>query len=439
MKKENVEFFSGIEAILSHRPSKLLWIVPLLIGSLIVFIILWLTLSQIDVIAPSQGKTIPSSRMILIQPKDISIIHKIHVKNGQRVQKGDLLIEFKDNIELFENSTMKAKFMNLLSEQLFLDAYINYIKNNSVVNIKDSRLNDEVVQRSNFKLTSNITSYKTEILSLEMKIQKIDYETKMIDTEIAKQTKLLPYTRYKLEQIKSLVTKGLESEITLKDLEKEFIEQEEDLKIKKAEKNKLSTELEITKKELEQFKNNTLKDTLKRYTEINNELKTLQPEVNKSDYLVASKSIRASENGFIYNLTNSNSGKVIQSGEIIMQLIPDNAPLEVETKVLNKDIGFVKVGQNVKVKLDSFKFTKYGYVEGSVTQIEKASVLDENLGEMYPVIVQLETDQMKIDDQMVKLMPGMTCSVDIKIGKRRLIDYIISPMIRYQDEALREK
>lgn len=105
-----------------------------------------------------------------------------------------------------------------------------------------------------------------------------------------------------------------------------------------------------------------------------------------------------------------------------------------------------------KKYLDSSIFSKVSYqdlkvemtpnqliVEGSVTQIEKASVLDENLGEMYPVIVQLETDQMKIDDQMVKLMPGMTCSVDIKIGKRRLIDYIISPMIRYQDEALREK
>ncbi|RXJ97334.1 hypothetical protein CRV00_00405 [Malaciobacter molluscorum] len=149
--------------------------------------------------------------------------------------------------------------------------------------------------------------------------------------------------------------------------------------------------------------------------------------------------MKATENGTIYNLTNTNSGKVVQSGEIIMQLIPNDAPLEVEAKVLNKDIGFVKQGQRVKVKLDSFKFTKYGYINGKVINIEKASILDENLGEIYPVIIRLDKDKMKIDDKIVKLIPGMTCSVDIKIGKRRLIEYIISPMIRYKDEALREK
>ena len=74
-----------------------------------------------------------------------------------------------------------------------------------------------------------------------------------------------------------------------------------------------------------------------------------------------------------------------------------------------------------------------------ITNIAKSSILDEKLGEIYPVIVELKSDKMRIDEQDVKLIPGMTCSVDIKIGKRRLIEYIISPMIRYKDEALREK
>lgn len=222
-------------------------------------------------------------------------------------------------------------------------------------------------------------------------------------------------------------------------IEKEYIKQEEDIKIKEAEKSKLQAQFNITKQELEQFKNNTLKDTVKRQNEVLSELSTLVEEVDKSNYILDSKSIRASVDGTIYGLTNSNSGNVVQSGEIIMKLIPDNTPLEVEAKVLNKDIGFINVGQKVKVKLDSFKFTKYGYIEGEVINIEKASILDENLGEIYPVIIRLSTDIMKVDNKFIKLIPGMTCSVDIKIGKRRLIEYIISPMIRYQDEALREK
>lgn len=440
MKRENLDFISGIESVLSHRPGKMLWLIPLLIGSLVVVIILWLSLSQIDVIAPSQGKTIPSSRMVLIQSRDINIIDKIHVRNGQSVKKNDVLIDFKDKIEMFDNSTMNAKYENAFSEKLFLDAFIELIHNNNKVKlIESNELSKEILHSSNFKLKSNVSSYQTEVLSLKIKIQKIDFEKKMIQTEIAKKLKVLPFIKYKFEQIQSLVKKGLESEVTLKDLEKEYIEEEEDIKIKKAEQDKLNAQLQITKKELEQFKNNTLKEQLKRLTEVTNELKTLTPEVNKSNYMLGLKSIKAAENGTIYNLKNTNSGKVVQSGEVIMELIPDNTPLEVESKVLNRDIGFVSVGQKVKVKLDSFKFTKYGYIEGEITNIEKASILDEELGEIYPVIIELSTDKMKINGRQVKLIPGMTCSVDIKIGKRRLIEYIISPMIRYKDEALREK
>lgn len=440
MKKENIDFLSGIEAVLSHRPAKMLWMIPSLIGVLVVIIILWLTFSQIDVIAPAQGKTIPNSRMVLIQPKDISIIDKIYVKNGQIVKQGELLVDFKNNIENFENNGMNAKYKNLLAEKIFLDNYIAYIKTNKIVkNITDDTLSLETLSMINSKLSTNISSYENEILSFQMKIQKIDFEMKMVESELSKQQKLLPYTKHNLTQLKELVKKGLESEMSLQDVEKEYIKQEEDIKIKEAEKSKLQAQFNITKQELEQFKNNTLKDTVKRQNEVLSELSTLVEEVDKSNYILDSKSIRASVDGTIYGLTNSNSGNVVQSGEIIMKLIPDNTPLEVEAKVLNKDIGFINVGQKVKVKLDSFKFTKYGYIEGEVINIEKASILDENLGEIYPVIIRLSTDIMKVDNKFIKLIPGMTCSVDIKIGKRRLIEYIISPMIRYQDEALREK
>lgn len=239
--------------------------------------------------------------------------------------------------------------------------------------------------------------------------------------------------------MKKLVEKGLEPEISLKDLEEKYIEEKSNISIKEDEINKLSIQYEISKQELIQFKNNTKKELLEEFNKTTDELSTTLPEVNKSNYLLESKVIYAIEDGFIYNLNNGTSGRVVQSGEVIMELIPTSSPLEVEAKVLNRDIGFVHVGQEVKVKIDSFKFTKYGYIEGVVTNIAKSSILDEKLGEIYPVLIELKKDTMRIDDKNIKLIPGMTCSVDIKIGKRRLIEYIISPMIRYKDEALREQ
>ena len=440
MKKENSDFLSGIESILSTRPSKLLWLVPSLIGMLVLFIILWLTFSQIDVIAPSLGKTIPSSRMILIQAKETSTIEKINVKNGQSVKKGDLLVEFRNNVENFDNSSMKAKYETLLLKKIFLEEMLKYIDtNNKEKEIENNEISPNLLKLVNDKLNSHISSYYTEVKKKKKKIEKVVFEKKMIETEVKKLLKLLPFTQYKLEQMKKLVEKGLEPEISLKDLEEKYIEEKSNISIKEDEINKLSIQYEISKQELIQFKNNTKKELLEEFNKTTDELSTTLPEVNKSNYLLESKVIYAIEDGFIYNLNNGTSGRVVQSGEVIMELIPTSSPLEVEAKVLNRDIGFVHVGQEVKVKIDSFKFTKYGYIEGVVTNIAKSSILDEKLGEIYPVLIELKKDTMRIDDKNIKLIPGMTCSVDIKIGKRRLIEYIISPMIRYKDEALREQ
>ena len=311
--------------------------------------------------------------------------------------------------------------------------------NNKEKEIENNEISPNLLKLVNDKLNSHISSYYTEVKSLNAKIEKVVFEKKMIETEVKKLLKLLPFTQYKLEQMKKLVEKGLEPEISLKDLEEKYIEEKSNISIKEDEIDKLSIQDEISKQELIQFKNNTKKELLEEFNKTTDELSTTLPEVNKSNYLLESKVIYAIEDGFIYNLNNGTSGRVVQSGEVIMELIPTSSPLEVEAKVLNRDIGFVHVGQEVKVKIDSFKFTKYGYIEGVVTNIAKSSILDEKLGEIYPVLIELKKDTMRIDDKNIKLIPGMTCSVDIKIGKRRLIEYIISPMIRYKDEALREQ
>lgn len=335
---------------------------------------------------------------------------------------------------------MKAKYETLLLKKIFLEEMLKYIDtNNKEKEIENNEISPTLLKLVNDKLNSHISSYYTEVKSLNSKIEKVVFEKKMIETEVKKLLKLLPFTQYKLEQMKKLVEKGLEPEISLKDLEEKYIEEKSNISIKEDEINKLSIQYEISKQELIQFKNNTKKELLEEFNKTTDELSTTLPEVNKSNYLLESKVIYAIEDGFIYNLNNGTSGRVVQSGEVIMELIPTSSPLEVEAKVLNRDIGFVHVGQEVKVKIDSFKFTKYGYIEGVVTNIAKSSILDEKLGEIYPVLIELKKDTMRIDDKNIKLIPGMTCSVDIKIGKRRLIEYIISPMIRYKDEALREQ
>jgi len=428
--KENIEFIPGIESIIAKRPSLLLWLIPSSIGFFIVILVIWLTLSEIDVIVPSQGKIITSSQMIPIQTKELSSIEKIYVKNGQNVKEGELLISFKKDLEHFEYQQVKAQYDNLNVEKGLLEGFIQCI---------DQKFSNQLNKNNSQILNSYISSYKSDIKTYGSKLKRLEDEIGIAYLEVEKLSKKLSFTQEKVDQLLPLVKKGLKSDNSLRDMEVEYLSIEKDMQIKKLQAQKLQSERIITKNEMQQYTNNILKEHRQKLYDIEKELKILKPQVDKMNYLLKSQLVYAPVDGMIHNLREYLSNKVVQSGNTIMELIPTDSPLEVEAKVLNQDIGFISVGQKVKVKIDSFKFTKYGYIEGIITHIEHASIKDEQLGEIYPITVELQSDTMKIDNRLIRLIPGMTCTVDIKLSKRKLIEYIISPMIRYKDEALKER
>ena len=435
MKKENIEFIDGIDSILHKKTNKIFWIIPSILGLLILSIVIWLSVSEIDVIAPSNGKIVTNSKIIPIQSNEISTIEKIYVKNGQRVKKGEILVSFKKDVEEYEYKKIKVELENLKEQKNFTQEYEKYLSKNLAL---DANLSYEDSNMS-LILQSYIFSFQKDVLTYRAKLTKLQHEIDTARLEIEKLSKLIPYTKEKIDKLTPLVNKKLESQNTLQEYEIEYITQNEDRKIKTLVKDKLISKYNIIARELEQYVHNMLKENRKILKTLNDDINKLEPEVQKMKYLLHMKSLYANTDGIIYNLSNNVEGKVIQSGDIIMEVIPFGTTLEVEAKVLNRDIGFVQMGQTVKVKLDSFKFTKYGYIEGKITNIEQASIKDEQLGEVYLINVALKDKSIKVENKNIELIPGMTCTVDIKTSKRKLIEYIISPMIRYQDEALRER
>ncbi len=132
-------------------------------------------------------------------------------------------------------------------------------------------------------------------------------------------------------------------------------------------------------------------------------------------------------------------GAVEQSGDMIMSIVPEHSPLEVEAKIMNQDVGFIEEGHTVTVKLDSFNFTRYGKLNGTIRRIVSGGVEDPQLGMVYPTIIELANQSIEVDDKVFSLKPGMTVTIDIKTGRRKIADYIIEPFLRYSDEALRER
>lgn len=132
-------------------------------------------------------------------------------------------------------------------------------------------------------------------------------------------------------------------------------------------------------------------------------------------------------------------GGVVQAAQPLMKLVPLGAVLEVEATVLNRDVGFVEAGQAVQVKLDAFPFTKYGAVPGRVQAVSSDAVADEKMGPVYKARVALERQSLSVNGRAVPLGPGLSAVVDVRTGSRRVIDYLLLPVFKSVQEAMRER
>ena len=122
-----------------------------------------------------------------------------------------------------------------------------------------------------------------------------------------------------------------------------------------------------------------------------------------------------------------------------MHIIPYDDPVEVEAWLPNKDIGFVHEGQEAAIKVETFPFTKYGLVDAEILNVSNDATPDENLGLVYAMRVKMFQTTMNVKDKIVNLSPGMAVTVEINLGKRRLIEFLLSPLLRYKDESVRER
>ena len=143
--------------------------------------------------------------------------------------------------------------------------------------------------------------------------------------------------------------------------------------------------------------------------------------------------------GTVTNLAAWTVGGVVKPGDTLMNIVPLSATPEVEAMVLNKDVGFVRDGQKVTVKFDAFPFTRYGTVGGEVIDVSRDANKDDKQGLIYPVRVRLDAADIDVDGKKIAISPGMAASAEIITGDRRVIDYVLSPILRYRHESGRER
>ncbi|RDH42023.1 HlyD family type I secretion periplasmic adaptor subunit [Zooshikella ganghwensis] len=407
------------------------------ICALVIIALAWSIIGRIDIIASATGKLIVSSRTKVIQPIETAEVIGIHVQDGQFVKKGDVLIEL--------NPTGAAADVKRLTEQLqFAKVDIarwQALRQENPVDSFKPEINapEHYVQQARHLLQSQVDEREAALETIDSELSQSAAQLSSTQAEIISQSKVLSTKEKRLAAQRKLVERDAFPRLQMLELEEETLSLRSELGVLR---NKVK-ELEAAAVTIKDRRKQTIRQWSREDRQELNEAQKRVAEYTQERIKAIEKNrlqtLKAPVDGVVQQLEIHTIGGVVSPAQQLLVIVPENALLEAEALVLNKDIGFVVAGQPVEIKIDSFPYTKYGTIAGTIKHVSRDAVEHEQLGLVFPARIEMEKDVINVDGEEIKLGAGMSITAEIKTGDRRVIEYLLSPLQEYQSEALRER
>lgn len=405
--------------------------------------VIWAGVGKIDIVAIAHGKVVPSDHTKLIQPMEIGTVRAIHVKEGQVVDKGEVLIELDTTTTEADEKRIEHETVSAQMEKIRAATLIDAVNARQPGHTLDVTWPDqtlpEVSTTQQQLLQGQWQEFRARMNSLSNEQTRRQAELDVTDEIIIKLENTLPLITERAESLRTLSGKQLAPRNVYLEIEQERIEQQQNLAAQKKRREELSATLEQIKEERNAYQAEFRNKALAQLAEAESKLNSLEQELIKARQRTHLQKLTAPVDGVVQQLAVHTIGGVVTPAQELMVIVPKEEGIEVEAIIENKDIGFVHEGQTAEVKVDAFPFTKYGVIDAELINVSSDAVPDEKLGLIYTSRVLLKQSAIQVGDKMIGLSPGMTVTVEVKTGKRRLIEYIFSPLMQYVDESVRER
>ncbi len=401
--------------------------------------LLWAIFGQIEIVAVAQGKIIASGHTKVIQPMEVATVKAIYVTDGQTVKAGDVLIDLDATQSTSDLTRITEDLLDARIEAGRAQAFLDAIQGRKSAAMHIEGADAVHIQDATLRLQSELAEYHAKLSKLDAQIAQHQSEMQTTQELVIKFEQTAPIAKKRADDYQNLLDKNFISKHGFLEKEQERIEQEGDLAAQRAHLREIAAALETARRERTSFVAESTRLRLDVLNDAQVKINQLTQEQRKADQRKSLMRLTAPVNGVVQQLAIHTIGGVVTEAQALMAIVPQENAVEIEAMVENKDIGFVFAGQTVTVKLETFPFTKYGTISGKVNFVSNDAANDEKRGLIYPARIGLAKSQMKIDNKMVNLSPGMAATVEIKIGKRRVIEYFLSPLLQYTNESLRER
>ncbi len=400
----------------------------------------WSYFGTVEIVAEARGKVIPDGRVKVIQPMEEGIIKAIRVEEGQRVSEGQVLIDLDPTIKRADvESNEKALHMHYLDRERLVKELEGKNPEEEPLSrgTRDHKsLSTDLVAVQKRLRSARESEYRSREESQRLVIAQRESALTAAKAVLVKLEKMFAIIGEQEGSLRSLYLGGYASRMEWRDKEKELFAAQQDLEAQKKQVQSGEDSLEEARKGLESLKHERDKSILADLVDRERNISSSEGEVTKSRKRFEYDRLVSPVSGTVHGLAMYTIGGIVKPAQDVVSIVPDGTPLVVEVMVQNKDIGFVKIGQETEVKFDTFPFQKYGTIIGKVTHLSPDAVEDEKLGPVYKMRSSIGKTTMLVEGREVPVTPGMSASVEVKTGKRRIIEFFLSPIIKYARESL---
>ena len=398
--------------------------------------VVWATFGKVDIVVTAEGKLVTDSPNIVMKPLERTVIKSIDVKVGEVVKKDQILFTFDPVMNVAEAERLASELSTLSAQVDRLLAEFKYLK----YEVSDPQNEDQVWQKAIFDQRQKF--YEEKIRYYDQSIKQIQASQHTTRESLAKQEEQLEAIKrielmfielqekntVSLKETLEIQIQRMELEASVINLRNSLVEQQHQEQTAIASKNSY----------IEEWRNSISTELVS----VQRELTSTQKQYDKSQAQLTYDVLRVPCNAMVHEIASFPVGSAVREAEALITLVPLDSEIELEAEVRPQDIGKVHVGSEVRVKLNSFPFQRHGTLEGVVRTISEDS-FEKQQGEpgsartYYRTRITLSGHLRNVKDDF-RLIPGMECQAEIKVGERRIIEYLIHPLIKSLDESMRE-
>ncbi len=436
-EREALLFMSEVDQAMYGRGRKIAYMMSTSILLMIIGFLVWANFAVLDEVTRGFGRVIPSQRVQEIQNLEGGILSEIFVNEGQVVEKGTILCRLRNEqaASYYRDAAAKAD-----EHEAAIARLLAFVEDKKPVFSKELREKEPQL------IIDQLRIFRAERrqLDIELSLLRDQYEQKEQEVnEMNGRRKQLAQSLVVAKKqrniAKPLMEKQIHSELDYLALEQKVLELEGDVealvlgipRVRRAAKEALGR--------VQQRKAEKRSEALEEINERRRELISIKENITAGSDRVTRTDVRSPVKGLIKQIFINTLGGVVQPGESIMEVVPLDDTLLVEAEVKPADIAFLHPDQKAQVKITAYDFSIYGGLEGTVEHISADTIEDEKGENFYLVKVRTKKNAMEYRGEKLPIIPGMTAQVDVLTGKKSVLDYLLKPILKAKQNALRER